>query len=86
MLSIPDEILEALVKYCKDAGLGLAHIGQDDMCMLLIGFSENHPNKIAIDGAHMLLRGVVKGSFVENNEANNSILEGMEVPKGYKPS
>jgi hypothetical protein len=31
----------------------------------------------------MLLEGVIKGKFIENNEANNAILE-AEVPKGYK--
>jgi hypothetical protein len=43
MLSVPDEILQQLVKYCVDAGLGFSSSGKDDMCMFLIGVSEDPP-------------------------------------------
>jgi len=88
MLSVPDEILKPLVEYCKGAGLGLAHMGKKDMCIFLIADSELHPNRAAVDGAHMLLEGVVNGKIAGNNQANNAILDldAMQIPDDYKPS
>ncbi len=71
---IPANLIALLTDHCKNSGLGMGHMHDEEnnITVIVTSPSRYDPNDVALTAAHMLLTGVLNERL---NDANNDVTD-----------
>lgn len=64
----PKELIDAIKKWCEENEMGMSAIFAEDFGAIVFGSGNYHPDQVNILVAHILLEGVIDGTWSKQNE------------------